>query len=358
MSWIYGALGLSEEDNQRLFVSVAGQELVFLAAQTYLAQWSAGLQAAQAAFVEEQTQTFKERYLLPGFGYMEEKGTKGPSPTVKGQGKYDVAYPIVQYGQNLGYDRTSFAHLTLGMFQNDIDTITNRATQTARFRLLRALFNNTQRTFADFVHGDLSIEPGANGDAVVYPPVAGAVAEATEDHYLESGYTAANVDDTNNPYETIVADLSHHWGEIGEQQIMAWIHPDQRNVTRDLTDFDSVPLEDITLGDNVSVARVIDAGPGVPFGKVSDCLVKYWSFIPTGYILAVALNQRPPLKRRVWPADVNLPTVLSLVATDELDPITELAYEMAFGFGAGNRLNVVMMELGTGGTYSIPSGYS
>lgn len=357
MSWLYGALGMSEEDNQRLFVATAGQELVFLAAQTYLAQWSAGLNAAESVFVETETRIFKERYLLPGFGYMPELGTAGPSPAVKARGRYDVAYPITMFGDSLGYNRVSFAHLTLEMFQNDIDTITNRAVQTRRFNLLYALFNNTQRTFTDFVHGSLSIEPGANGDAVLYPPVAGAVAEATEDHYLESGYAAANITDTNNPYVTIANDISHHWGEVGEQDILVWINEAQKGVTEDLTDFDSVGNPDVKPGTQTAIARPIDAGPGIPLGKTNNCNVKIWSFVPENYMLALALTQRGPLKRRVWPSDVNLPTGLTLVQTDQQYPITTSSYEMAHGFGAGNRLNLMVMELGTGGTYTIPSIY-
>lgn len=357
MSWIYGALGLSEEDNQRLFVQTAGQELVFLAAQTYLAQWSAGLNAAESVFVEMETRIFKERYLLPGYGYMPKLGTAGPSPAVKARGKYDTAYPIEMFGDSLGYNRVSFAHLTLGMFQNDIDTITNRAVQTRRFNLLYALFNNTQRTFGDITHGDLEIEPGANGDAVLYPPIAGAEAEATEDHYLESGYVAGDIDDTNNPYITIAADLSHHWGEVGEQDILVWINEDQKRVTEDLTDFDSIRDPEVQPGTQTAIARPIDTGPGIPVGKSNNCNIKIWSFVPTGYMLALATTQRGPLKRRVWPSDVNLPTGLALVQTDERYPVTTSSYEMAHGFGAGNRLNLVVMELATGGTYTIPTIY-
>lgn len=358
MSGIYGALGLNDTDNQRAFVNTIGQELVFTAANTFLTQWSEGLRLALSVFLEQETETFKERYLLPGGGRLQELGRQGPSGAVKATGKYDTAYPLKSYGASLGYNRQSIAYLTLNEFDRHLDTITLQGAATTRHELLKAILNNTQDTFVDPVHGSLSIEPGANGDTVKYPPVIGSETEATEDHYLESGYAASAVSDTNNPYETIASDLNHHYGETGTEDVMVWINSAQKAVTRDLTDFDSVPQRFIEPGDNVSIARPIDAGPGKPLGVCSDCMIKVWSWIPASYMVAMSLSQPALLKQRNHPADVGLPSGLSLIQTDERYPLTNVSYELSFGFGAGNRLNIVVMELGVGGTYTIPSGYS
>lgn len=358
MSGIYGALGLNAADNQRAFVNVIGQELVFEAANIFLAQWSEGLRLALSVFVEQETEIFKERYMLPGGGRLQELGRQAPSGAVKASGKYDVAYPLTPYGASLGYNRQSMAYLTLGEFDRHLDTITLQAAATTRHELLKAILNNTQRTFIDPIHGSLSIEPGANGDAVVYPPVIGSEDEATEDHYLESGYAATNISDTNNPYETIADDLNHHYGETGTEDVMVWINSAEKAKTRDLTDFDSVAERFIEPGDDVSIARPIDAGPGKPLGVCSDCMVKVWSWIPANYMVAMSLSQPALLKQRNHPSDVGLPSGLSLVQTDQRYPLTNSSYELSFGFGAGNRLNIVVMELGTGGSYTIPSGYS
>jgi hypothetical protein len=61
---------------------------------------------------------------------------------------------------------------------------------------------------------------------------------------------------------------------------------------------------------------------------------------------------------RVDPASTGLGQGLQLVAESDTHPFSASHYSHRFGLGAGNRLNGVVMELGTGGTYSIPSGYS
>jgi hypothetical protein len=85
---------------------------------------------------------------------------------------------------------------------------------------------------------------------VVYPPVLGSETEATEDHYLESGYASANVSDTNDPYVTVVDDLEHHFGAAtGGENIVVFINNAERGVTEDLTDFAPVPDQYIRVGD-------------------------------------------------------------------------------------------------------------
>ena len=359
MSGIFGMLNLNSTDNQRDFVDKIGQNLVFDAANEFLAQWSAGLQAAISVFIQEITPDYKERFLLPGAGRLQRLREAGPSAAVKRTGSWDVAYPLEGFGASLAWSRVSMAYLTLGEFDTHLDTITNQATATVRFELLKALLNNTQDTFTDPIRGDLSIEPLANGDAVVYPPVLGSETEATEDHYLESGYLASAVDDTNNPYKTIRDELVHHFGrESGGYDIISWIHPDQQTVTEDLTDFDPVTDRYVEPGDQTATINPPAPGPGVLLGRTNGVTVKVWDWVPTGYMINRHMQAPAPLKQRRDPLDVNLPMGLVLVQTDEMYPLSNSSYEIRFGFGCGNRLNGVVMELATGGTYSIPSGYS
>jgi hypothetical protein len=101
--------------------------------------------------------------------------------------------------------------------------------------------------------------------------------------------------------------------------------------------------------------------PSVP-GKVIGRHTKgawlvEWRFIPANYMVAVHAEEAKPLLMRVDPADTGLGTGLQLVANDADFPFVSSFWRHRFGVGVGNRLNGAVMELGTGGTYSVPSGY-
>ena len=113
--------------------------------------------------------------------------------------------------------------------ERHVSTIATQNVNTVRYELLKALLNNTQDTFVDPLHGSLGIEPLANGDSVTYPPVIASESEATEDHYLESGYAASAISDSNNPYVTIRDDLAHHFGISGDgYNFVVFTEQDQR----------------------------------------------------------------------------------------------------------------------------------
>jgi hypothetical protein len=75
-------------------------------------------------------------------------------------------------------------------------------------------------------------------------------------------------------------------------------------------------------------------------------------------MLAVHLEAPAPVIKRVDPAATGLGRGLQLVAEDESFPFTASFWRHRFGFGVGNRLNGVVMELGTGGTYTVPAAYA
>ncbi|HMN11836.1 MAG TPA: hypothetical protein PKD55_05870, partial [Bellilinea sp.] len=83
-----------------------------------------------------------------------------------------------------------------------------------------------------------------------------------------------------------------------------------------------------------------------------------WRYLPTGYQVGVHLGAPRPLVRRIDPEDTGLGQGLRLVAVDEEFPFTEAFWRNRFGFGAGNRLNGVVMELANGGGYTVPTAYA
>lgn len=363
MSGIYGALGISDAD--RVFLSTLGQDVVFNAVQQYIADVNAEIQSAYAVFVERTTEDYKLRYKLPGGGRMQAMGfaPQGRPALVKATGQWDVALPLNSYQDGLGGDRISLAYMTAQDLERHLSTIRVRYINTRRFEMLKALLNNTERTFTDPEHGALLVEPLANGDTVTYPPVLGSESEATDDHYLETGYAVSAISDTNNPLATAAAELEEHFGTpTGGSNIVYFAGKTLADkLAATLTEFVSVDDMGVNPGDDV--ATVVGAPTGLP-GRVrgragvSGVWVIEWRWIPANYGVAVVVDAPAPLLERVDPAYTNLPRGLALVAKDVNFPFESSYYDARFGLGVGNRLNGVVQEFGTGGTYTIPSGYS
>lgn len=358
MANLFGKLGLADTD--RVFTSTVGQRAIYGVATEYVARVNAEVEAALSVFVDETTSDFKFRYKLPGGGTLSRRGRDGTYGAAKVTGQWDVAFPLEDFGREIAGDDVSMAYMTAADLTRHLQTVTAQYVNTVRFEMLKALFSNLQRTFPDPLHGDLLVEPLANGDATVYPPVIGVEAEATEDHYLEAGYLAAAISNVNNPYPVMRDDLAHHNRLRGDgYNMVAFIHGDEQPETEDLTSFTEV--SDRFIQEGVQTARVLGlpAGlPGVVIGRTDDIWVVRWDWIPTGYMLTVDLDQPAPLVRRVDPEDTALwRGGIALVARDEEFPFESSTWRIRFGLGVGNRLNGVVMELAAGGGYTIPAIY-
>jgi hypothetical protein len=357
MSGIFGKLGLADTD--RVFQATVGQRVIYEVAMEYISKVNAAIDAAVSVFAEETTSEFKRRYKLAGGGRLSKRGTDGTYGAGKVYGYWDVAFPLEDFGREIAGDDVSMAYMSVRELENHINTVVAQNVNTVRWEILHALFDNVQGTFVDPLHGSLSIEPLANGDTVVYPPVIGSESEATEDHYLESSYAATAISDSNNPYVTMRDDLVHHNEISGEgYNIVSFINAAEEPETEDLTDFD--PVTDMYTRPGANTAEVfgLPAGlPGAVIGRTNGVWVVRWDWIPASYMLSIDLDQPKPLIRRVDPADTRLGEGLQLVAENEEFPFKVSTWRHRFGFGGGNRLNGVVMELGTGGTYTIPTSY-
>jgi hypothetical protein len=356
MAGIFGALGFGDTD--RIFASTQGQTVVLDAIQTYLNRVNNDLNMALSIFVEGDTEGYTERYKLPGGGRLRRRGTDGRYGVAKASGGWDVAYPLEDFGSELGGDDVVLAYMTAGDMDRHLSTVTIQNVNTVRFEVLKALFNDSNATFVDALHGSLTIRRLANTDGSTYPPVLGSESEADEDHYLESGYAAASISDSNNPYITIRQELEEHFGaSTGGDNIVVFIHPDEVPETEDLTSFHPVIDSSIRAGANTDIPVNLPMVPGKILGRVEGCWAVEWRWMPSGYMLAIHMDAPAPLKRRVDPADTGLGRGLQLIVNEQQFPHQVAVYRHRFGLGVANRLNGVVMELGTGGTYTIPTAY-
>lgn len=363
MAGIFGHLNLS--DTERVFQSTVGQEVIYDAVQEYLARVNADISQAMSTFVSGTTDKHTSRFKLPGGGTLQRRDPDGRYQAVKASGSWDVAYPLEDFGAHIASNDVDRAYMTVGELDNHINTIVVQNVNTNRYEILRRLLNNTVFSFVDELHGTLSVQSLANGDAVVYPPVIGATTEATEDHYLESGYLASAISDTNDPYVTIVDELEEHFGaNTGGSDIAVFINNAQTALTRDLAAFTSVTDMGISPGqDTATVTNIpsqLVAGSWRVLGRHDEmgCWIVEWRHMPANYMVGIHLEVEAPLTMRVDPADTGLGSGLQLVATDEIFPFRSSFWRNRFGIGTSNRLNGVVMELGNGGTYTVPAAYS
>ena len=358
MSGIAGILNIQDAD--RAFINTIGQRAVFDASQQLLTQYNAGLQAAINTFVERDTSDYKLRYKLPGGGRLERRGGQAQSGASKAYGSWDVALPLEDFGRQLTGSDVDLAYMTVAELQRHLDTMFIQDTNTVRFEMLKSIFNNTARTFVDPNYGSLTIQPLANADAVVYPPVEGSESEATDDHYLESGYAASAISDTNNPLVTVRDEIEEHFGggAQGGSNVAVFINNAQNTKITALTDFSKIGPRFTTPGANSEIAdKGVPSVPGKIIGYSNGVWVVEWRWVPANYMFGLHLEAPKPLMQRVDPADTGLGTGFQLVAKESDTPFEASHYRHRFGFGVGNRLNGVVMELGTGGTYTIPTAY-
>lgn len=358
MGVIFGILGLNDQNYQ--YVHQAGQQLVFDATAEYLQRVNADAELALSVFLESTTTNYTERYLLPGGGRLQRMSGLANNAAARASGKWDVAYPLEEFGTTLGADRITLAYMSPQEYEVHVQNVVIQYQNTLRYEVLKALFNNTARTFKDLLRGvDLTIQPLANNDSVVYPPVFGSETEATENLYLESGYLASAISNTNNPLPTMRDKLESHFGAVtGGENIVVFMNQAQTAKVTALSTF--VPVVDnwIQASINTNIPVRLPNVPGRILGRSDGCWVSEWRWMSANYMLAVHLEAPQPLKKRIDPPDVGLGDgTLRMISNDDEYPLQAITWSARFGIGVGNRLNGVVMELGNGGTYDIPSGY-
>lgn len=357
MASIFGLLDIASSD--RVFVNTVGQGVVYDAVNELTERWNTEVSEMMDVFLEEETELFKERYYLPAGGYMERRGKQTTTGAVQTVGSYDVAYPLEDFGSQIAGTDIDLAYMSVQDLDRHLQSVFTRDANTIRFEMLKALFNDNQDTFVDELHGSLSIEPLANGDAVVYPPVIGSSTESTDDHYLESGYVSSAVSDDNNPLITLKDEIEEHFGvPQGGGNMIVFIAQAERSVIEDLTDYDQIIDFKIAPGADTDIVTGLPAGlPGTLIGRSNTVWVVEWRHLPATYMIAIDPDQLSPLKLRQDPADTGLARGLSLIATNDKYPMEQSHWRRRFGLGVANRLNGAIMEVANGGSYTIPTAY-
>ena len=359
MSGLAGILNVS--DSERAFVNTVGQQLVFDAVNQLLSDYNEEVGKQTRVFIEAETEKFKKRYLLPGGGKLQRMGRQAPAGAQKRYGYYDVAFPLRQWGAEMAGDRVDMAYMSIAELDAHLDTIMIQDLNTLRWRILTSIFEDTNLTFTDPIHGSLTVRRLANTDGTTFPPVVGSESEADDDHYLNSGYTVAAIADANNPVATLRDEIAEHFGGIGSAgRNFVFFHAnDSLSYLQAITGYTAITDRYIQAGANTAETAGWPEVPGRVHGRLSGAWLAEWDgWIPDTYCIMVLLEVPAPLQKRVDPADTGLGRGLQLVATDTNHPMQRASYEHRYGLGCGNRLSAACMLIDESGTYSPPAAYA
>lgn len=322
-----------------------------------LAEHTRQLNAVLGLFAERTTE-FKERYAAAVLTRSQPLDENGKALPIKRAGYADVAYPIHASGNAWGANYITKAKMTGAEVQRITNTLINGDTRWMRDHLLAALFYGTSGgsgwTFTDPLKGALTIQGLANGDSQTYMVQNGADSGATDTHILGQ---ANAIDDSNNPYDDIHAELLEHPENGGD--VVAFIPSGLKATTQALTNFKDVADPNIRVGNasDVLVGGLDVAYPGTLIGYVDGVYVVEWKSLPAGYIVATTTEGEKPLALREEP-EAELQGFNRV--TDGSDPGNHPFYESQYlrlaGFGARNRVGAVVYRIGNA-TYAVPSGY-
>lgn len=356
METIYGIIGVANTT----LVNEAGQREIFDAINEMEARYIEERQLIESILVEEETTERTERYALPSSGTMQEMGEGDRPGATKTGGFVEVAYDFRLYGDQTAWTRVALATMSAGDAEKARIAKELANANTRRIMMLRHIFNNANESVSDR-KGTLVIRRLANGDTqpdgtpTLYPPRQGELEMAEENHYLVSGYAAADISDTNNPTETIAGHLKHHFAN---NKLVVFINAAQTPKVKALTNFTERTAEGVILGANSDQVdeSYLENLPGDFLGVIDGVIVQEWSAIPAGYMFGQNLLAAPPLKRRVHEAEEM--RGFRLVAMQSEYPLLEAYWQDGFGYGVANRLNGVVLQLKASGTYEVPAVYA
>lgn len=361
MSAIFGILGI--DDNYADTIGSLGEEVVYSAAQQAVVAGSAEVTRLFNAFVEKETEAFHLVYLLPGGGRLQRLGEMTPADAQMRYNEWEVEFPLRPWGTQLAWSRRAMAHMSMQTFDTHLDSLILADLFVVRARILTAIFEDDNLTFTDPIHttADLTIRRLANTDGSLYPPIVGSETDADGQHYLETGYTVANIVDGDSPIVDTRDEVLHHFGGRGnnDRNFVYFHGTDQTDYLAALTDYVRVPDQYIRSGEDTAVPFGLPDVPGRIHGRCQGGWLSEWAWMPDTYGIGLLLEVPAPLIKRVDPAWTGLGTGLHLVATEENYPLTSMHWEHVFGFGCGNRLSACVIEVsGEDGSYTPPTTYA
>ena len=169
-----------------------------------------------------------------------------------------------------------------------------------------------------------------------------------------------------NPIPLVVKELEEHFGKAqGGSAIVVLCNSAQSGGIEGLGDFVPTPDQYISYGDNVSLAleELFPQGlpPGKVIGRCNGATIVEWDEIPAGYLGGFHARAKKPLLKRVDTLASGLPRGLQMLPAQSVTPFDKYDWSDRLGYGVGNRLNGVMVDLTNAGganTYTTPARFA
>jgi hypothetical protein len=348
---LYGFHNLRDLLTERVTDSNIG--VVNQAIDDTLAEHNRQMAALLSLFVTETTE-FKRRFVSAKNKRLQPLDEVGRARPTKRAGYYEVAWPIQDAGDAFGVDYVTRVKMTIQEVNNWLAETIIADKRWMRDHILSALFTNVTWTYPDQLHGDLTIQPLANNDGVLYNVMSGADAGAQATHHI--GQANAIGAGADNPYPVLQSLLMNHPENGGT--VVALIPSGLRATTEALATFHTKTPDALTLGSG-STQLTGTLGVTVP-GRVlgyeeSDVWVVEWPSMPANYIIAVATEGERPLAMRQHP-EPELQGFKRIADRDD-HPWYEAQYARRAGFGAWNRVGAAVIEI-SDASYDIPTNYA
>lgn len=345
----YGFLGLKDQLADR--VNTVGVQTVDTAIQESIAEFQREQDSILSVFVQRVT-FWSKKYKLQGSGTLQPLDEWGNPMPVLPSGSYEVALPIQGGGTAWGDNRVTRAMMTVDdanrftwqTMAQDMDWVVRH--------ILSAIFTNTTWTYSDKDDdiGDLTIQPLANNDSVVYTRKGGQ--SSTDNHYLAQANT---ISDADNPFPTIKTELMEHPSNSGD--VVAQVPTNLVSDIKGLANF--IPANDPRITSGIAVDTLnatIDVGPGdTLIGYVDGVWIVEWTRLPDNYIIAYSTGSDPVVGMREYPAaelQGLFPEFQDVDGNRHLNKFIRYA-----GFGILNRVGALVYRIGNG-SYAVPSGYT
>lgn len=350
---LYGFLQLKDLKDRR--VTEVGVDVVNRAIEATVEEHNRQIQVVLNLFAERTTE-FKEKFTSPVAARLQPLDENGRARPIKPLGQYGIAYPLQEGGTAWGANYRTSKKMTVQEANDITATLVSADVRWLRDHILAAVFTNVSWTFNDPEHDALTIKGPANGDTDTYMIAAGADAGATDTHFFAQ---AAAIADATNPFPTIYSELTEHPENSGD--VIAFIPTANKTAAQGLATFTPTRDPNLTLGANQTqltgnLNAALPSGPTSLLGyEDSGVWLAEWKTLPTDYIVAVTTGGERPLKMREEPQE-DLQG-FNKVAERNDHPFYESQYLRIAGFGANNRVGVVVYRVGNG-AYAIPTNYT
>jgi hypothetical protein len=345
---MYGFYQLQDVFNQR--VNQVGADVVSRAIDATVAEHNRQINALLDLFCQRTTE-HTIRYKTPTAARLMGLDENGRARPVKSQGFYDIAFPLQSAGIAWGANYKSRVKMTVQEANDATATLISADIRWIRDHILAAIFANMPWVFTDEQFGNLQIKGPANADTDLYLIMQGQDQPAIDNHFFAQ---AALIADATNPFPNIYTELTEHPENQGE--VVVFVSSVDRPDVEGLANF--FPLPDLNVRLGVGQAQLVGslsaAIPGRLLGYVDQCWVAEWPVLPNHYAIGVTVAGEPPLAMREEP-EPELQGFNRVADRDDY-PWYERQYLRTAGFGAWNRVGVVVQQVGAG-VYGVPAGY-